>query len=285
ALRAANPDATLLAGGTDIGLWLTKQLRTLGDVIYLGHVAELAAVAFGRDTVEIGAAVTLEQAYNAMGRIYPAELAVLQHRFACLPIRSAGTLGGNLANGSPIGDSMPWLIVLRAQIVVQSLRGKRVMPLEDFYLGYRQQALLGDEVVVAVRVPTPRAAPVWRTYKVARRFDQDISAICAAFAIVLENGVVRSARIAFGGMAATPQRAQATEQALLHQPWNATSVRQAMATLTQDYAPLSDLRASASYRMRVAQNLLWRFWLELSGGDAALDRQVDVFAHLGAVST
>ena len=261
-LRLDHPQALLLAGSTDMGLWVTKQLRTLGDIIYLGHIDALKTISEADGFIDIGAAATLEQAYAAVCRHYPAELGELWQRFASLPVRQAGTLGGNVANGSPIGDSMPWLIALGAQLVLGSAAGTRSMALEEFYLGYQQKDLRADEFVQAVRVPMPRAGVQFRTYKLAKRFDQDISAVCAAFAFELDGDVINRARIAFGGMAATPRRAAATEAFLAGRQWNDATVKAAMAVLATDYAPLSDMRASSGYRMKAAQNLLRRFWFE-----------------------
>ncbi|QGZ41340.1 xanthine dehydrogenase small subunit [Pseudoduganella flava] len=261
-LRAERPSATLLAGSTDVGLWITKQMRTLGDIIYLGHVDALRTLAVDGGMLEIGAGVSLEEAYTELCRHYPGELAELRQRFASLPIRNAGTLGGNVANGSPIGDSMPWLIALGSEVVLHGGGAERTLALEDFYLDYMKKNLRPGEFVRAVRVPLPRPHVVFRTYKLAKRFDQDISAVCAAFALTLDGGKVASARIAFGGMAATPKRAAQAEAALAGKPWNEDALGAAMAALAQDYAPLTDMRASGAYRMRAAQNLLRRFWLE-----------------------
>ena len=262
AIRAEKPDACLLAGSTDIGLWVTKQMRALGDIIYLGHVEELKSVHEADGMIEIGAGVTLEDAYAAICAHYPAELSEMRQRFASLPIRQAGTLGGNVANGSPIGDSMPWMIALGAQVVLRGPAGERVLALDDFYLGYQKKDLQRGEFVKAMRVPLPQAGVRFRTYKLAKRFDQDISAVCAAFALRIDGDTIVDARIAFGGMAATPKRATQTEALLRGQPWSEAVLDAAMAMLAQDYAPLSDMRASGTYRMRAAQNLLRRFWYE-----------------------
>jgi xanthine dehydrogenase small subunit len=261
-LRAEHPAALLLAGSTDVGLWVTKQMRDLGDIIYLGHVPELKNVAETGGMIEIGAGVSLDDAYRAVCRHYSAELSELWQRFASLPIRNAGTLGGNVANGSPIGDSMPWLIALGSRLVLASSQGERELALEDFYLGYQQKDLRPDEFVRALRVPLPRPDVRFRTYKLAKRFDQDISAVCAAFAFELDGGVIRSARIAFGGMAATPKRAAAAEALLAGRHWTEDTLREAMDALAHDYAPLTDMRASNAYRMQAARNLLRRFWFE-----------------------
>ena len=262
AIRAEKPSATLLAGSTDVGLWVTKQMRELGDIIYLGQVDALKHVVQAGGMLEVGAGVTLEAAYQAIAAHYPNELKEMWQRFASLPIRNAGTLGGNVANGSPIGDSMPWLIALGAQVVLRGAAGERAMPLEDLYLAYQKKDMQPGEFVQAVRIPLPRAGVQFRTYKLAKRFDQDISAVCAAFAFTFDGDVVASARIAFGGMAATPRRAARAEALLAGQPWNEATVAAAMAALAEDYAPLSDMRASSSYRMKAAQNLLRRFWFE-----------------------
>ena len=278
-LRTSHPGATLLAGSTDVGLWFTKQLRVLGDIVYLGEVAELAAIERSTTHLQIGATASLEASYQAICHYYPSELTELWQRFASLPVRSAGTLGGNVANGSPIGDSMPWLIALGAEVVLQGSAGVRTLALEDFYLGYQKKDLQPDELVTAIRIPLPQAGRQWRTYKLAKRFDQDISAVCAAFSIRLDGELVTDIRIAFGGMAATPKRASHAEQTLLGQPWNDASLTRAMAALSSDYAPLSDMRASSTYRMKAAQNLLRRFWFETRTDAPLTAGQVNAFAH------
>jgi xanthine dehydrogenase small subunit len=280
-LRTTYPHARILAGSTDIGLWVTKQMRDLGDIIYLGQVDALKNITLDHDQLEIGAGVSLEQAYAAICQHYPA-LDELWQRFASLPVRNAGTLVGNLANGSPIGDSMPWLIALNAQLVLGSLGATRVLPLENFYLAYQKQDLRSDEVVQAVRIPLPcntgsGPQPLLRTYKLSKRFDQDISAVCAAFALTFDDGKVAAARIVFGGMAATPQRAPAAEAALNGKAWDEANVRSAMAALALDYTPLSDMRASSGYRLRTAQNLLYRYWLETRADDPLPPEALRVF--------
>ncbi|WP_020651467.1 xanthine dehydrogenase small subunit [Massilia niastensis] len=277
-LRAEYPTAVLLAGSTDVGLWVTKQMRVLEDIIYLGQVEALKTVHEADGMLEIGAGASLEDAYAAVCRHYPDELSELWQRFASLPIRHAGTLGGNVANGSPIGDSMPWLIALGAQLVLGGADGERVLALEEFYLGYQRKDLRPGEFVRALRVPLPRAGLRFRTYKLAKRFDQDISAVCAAFAITLDGDVIASARIAFGGMAETPKRAAGAESQLAGQPWNEDTLRAAMAALAQDYTPLSDMRASSTYRMQAARNLLRRFWFETRTADPLPAGAVNAFA-------
>ena len=261
-LRADLPAATLLAGSTDVGLWVTKQMRELGDIIYLGHVAALQTITEADGMIDIGAGVTLEDAYRAVSAHYPDTMTQMWQRFASLLVRNAGTLGGNVANGSPIGDSMPWMIALGSQVVLRGPAGERVLALEDLYLAYQKKDMQPGEFVQSVRVPLPRAGVQFRTYKLAKRFDQDISAVCAAFAFRFEGDTVTEARIAFGGMAATPKRALITEALLKGRAWSEETVALAMQAMADDYAPLSDMRASSGYRMTAAQNLLKRYWFE-----------------------
>jgi xanthine dehydrogenase small subunit len=290
-LRQTHPDACLLAGATDIGLWLTKQLRQLPSLIYLGQVEYLKQVQNieidGAPWLEIGSMVNLNDAYGALTRHYPQQLGQFWQRFASHPIRNSGTLGGNLANGSPIGDSMPWLIALGAQLVLhRGENDQRSMALEDFYLAYQKKDLRPDEWVAAVRVPLPAdgasSSTLFRTYKLSKRFDQDISAVCAGFALTVTGDRITSARIAYGGMAATPKRARAAEAVLTGAPWDEAHLNLAMAALAQDYQPLSDMRASSAYRLASAQQLLHRFWLETRPDAPLSPAQVNVFAQTGA---
>ncbi|WP_225869945.1 xanthine dehydrogenase small subunit [Glaciimonas sp. PCH181] len=281
AIRASHPAARMLAGSTDVGLWVTKQMRDLGDIIFLGQVSELATIVTKDGLLEIGAGVSLNDAYAALSEQYPA-LREMWQRFASLPIRNAGTLGGNVANGSPIGDSPPWLIALGAQVVLRGPAGQRVMPLESLYLDYMKKDMQPDEFVEAVRVPLARPEMQFRTYKLAKRFDQDISAVCAAFSVVMDGADIAAIRIAFGGMAATPKRAAKAEAALLGQPWDEVRLQAAMALLAEDFAPLSDMRASSTYRMKTAQNLLRRFWLETRVDAPLRTDQVNAFACASA---
>ena len=273
---ATRPDATILAGGTDVGLWVAKQHKALPEVIYLGHVAELAAITVTDERLEIGAVVSLTDAFAALLAEYP-DLQEMTRRFASPPICNAGTLCGNVANGSPIGDSMPALIAVGATVVLQSAAGSRSLPLEDFYLDYMTKDLRPGEFVAAVRIPRARPAQVVRCYKIAKRFDQDISAVCGAFAIERSAGRVRAARVCFGGMATTPRRAMACERALVGTELDAAAIGQAMAALATDFQPITDFRASQSYRSQVAGNLLQRFAMEVSqpAGNAS------VWSHAG----
>jgi xanthine dehydrogenase small subunit len=255
------PSARLLAGGTDVGLWVTKQFRDLGDVISIGEVDELKRIETVDGELRIGAGASLEAAWAALAARAPA-LTEAWRRFASPPIRHAGTMGGNVANGSPIGDSAPVLIALDAQVELRQGANVRRLPLDEFYTGYMSNRLEPGEFVQAVVVPDAAWQRQIRAYKISKRFDSDISAVFAALAITLDGGRVADVRLVFGGMAATVARAQAAEAALLGQPWNAATLAAAQAALGTDFTPLDDMRASAGYRLRVARNLLQRFWLE-----------------------
>src|SRR6266550_1243616 len=261
ALREAHPDARVLAGGTDVGLWVTKQQRELSTVIYLGNVTELQRIKATQDALNVGAAVSLTDAFAALVAHYP-KLDEVARRFASPPIRNAGTLGGNIANGSPIGDSMPLLIALDTTLVLRRGRRVREMPLDAFYLAYQKTALEPGEFLERVRIPLPSAGVHVRSYKISKRFDQDISAVCSGYRVELADGEVRDARIAYGGVAAIPKRAPICERALIGKPWTEETVRAAMAALDRDYSPLTDVRASAAYRRSVTKNLLWRLFVE-----------------------
>jgi xanthine dehydrogenase small subunit len=276
-LRASHPRATILAGNTDIGLWVTKQLRELEEIIYIGCIEELRAIRESDGALDIGAGATLTEAYRALARHYP-EVGEMWERFASPPIRNAGTMGGNVANGSPIGDSMPGLIALGAAVTLRSAKGSRRLPLEDLYIGYMKRAMAADEIVEGISVPLPKPALRFRTYKLSKRRDSDISAVCAAFAIELAGDRVERCRVAFGGLAATPKRALATEQALVGKNWTEATVRAAMAALETDYTPLTDMRASAAYRAATAGNLLYRFFLETRPDNPLPAAAVSVFA-------
>jgi xanthine dehydrogenase small subunit len=261
ALREALPQARLLAGSTDIGLWVNKQFRDLGDIIYLGDVHELKRIEERNGDLRIGAGASLENAWAALAQRLPS-LREVWLRFASPPIRHAGTLGGNVANGSPIGDAPPVLMALDAAIELRKGPRVRHMPLHAFYLDYMKNQMEPGEFVQGLVIPLPGSARQVRAYKISKRFDSDISALCAGLAVELDGGTVKAVRLAFGGMAATVRRATGAEAALLGQPWTQAAIDAAKAALAQDFTPLSDMRASAGYRMQVAQNLLQRFWLE-----------------------
>ena len=266
-LRSSHPAAQLVAGCTDVGLWVNKGHRRLPKVLDLTRVAELRRVEHYPHHLAIGAAVRLTEAFAALMADRP-QLQAFAQRFAGLPVRNSGTLGGNVANGSPIGDSMPLLIALGANVVLMSTRGHRELPLEQLYTGYRQNVMAPDEVLAWIKVPKAVPQEFSRVYKVSKRFDDDISALCLAVALRLEGGQIVRASIGVGGVAATPVRASQTEALLTGQHWTEATVQRAMQVLRREFSPISDLRASNAYRVQVLGNLLQRFWLESQGARA-----------------
>ena len=277
-LRAAHPDARLLAGATDIGLWVNKQLRELGDIVYIGEVAELKRIAVHDGVLSIGAGASLEDAWAALAKRAPS-LTEAWLRFASPPIRHMGTMGGNVANGSPIGDSAPVLIALDAQLLLRRDERTRRLALADFYVDYLVNRLEPGEFVQAIEVPLSAFDASLRAYKISKRFDSDISAVFAALRIRLDGERVADARFVFGGMAAIVKRASAAEQAAIGQRWDEATVQRAAQALATDFKPLTDLRASASYRLAVAGALLQRHWLETRLHDALPAHALSVWAR------
>lgn len=254
-----NPDATLIAGATDVGLWVTKGLRDLGPVAFLNQCADLRGIVADGETIRIGAMTTIAALGQFMADRHPS-FAEMIRRYGSVQVRNAATIGGNIANGSPIGDSPPALIALGATLQLRRGDRRRNLPLEDFFLAYGKQDRGLGEFVEAVTIPVQQDH--LRCYKLSKRFDQDISAVCGGFNITLEAGVVATARIAFGGMAGTPKRARAVEAALIGQPWTEATVSAAQGAFAADFTPLSDMRASAGYRLRSAQGMLMRYFRE-----------------------
>ena len=257
-----NPDATLIGGATDVGLWATKQLRDLGEVAFLGRCADLQTIDDKGDSIRFGAACTITQVLEAMRNLHPS-FAEMLRRYGSVQVRNAATIGGNIANGSPIGDSPPALIALGAVLHLRKGDERRNLPLEDFFINYGKQDRAPGEFVEAVSIP--KQPDTLKCYKLSKRHDQDISAVCGCFNLVVKNDVVTSARIAFGGMAGTPKRAVTVETALIGKVWSEEATEAALPAFAEDYQPLSDMRASAEYRMKAAQNMLRRTYVESLG--------------------
>jgi len=256
-----HPDAVLVSGGTDVGLWVTKAHRNLKSVISLGRVAELKTIEKTADLLTIGAGVTYDDAHAAITKQWP-DFGEMIRRIGAVQVRNAGTIGGNVANGSPIGDTPPALIVLGATLVLQKGTSERRLPIEDFFLDYGKQDRQPGEFLKAIEIPISEKPNNFRCYKITKRFDQDISAVCGCFDVRLEAGVVSHARIAFGGMAAIPKRASGVEAALVGQPWTIETIERALQGFDTDFTPIGDMRASAEYRKDVARNLLKKYHLE-----------------------
>ncbi|MBX9662626.1 xanthine dehydrogenase small subunit [Novosphingobium sp.] len=256
---AAHPEARIVAGATDVGLWVTKGLRDLDTLVFIGDVADLKAIEETAEGVRLGAGVRYAEAHGALARLHP-DLGELVRRIGGLQVRSSATVCGNIANGSPIGDGPPALIALGAELTLRSDAGRRTMPLEDYFLDYGKQDRRPGEFVESVFVPRPGAGSVVHVSKLSRRFDSDISAVLGAFALTVEGGTIAAARVAFGGMAATPRRAAGCEAALLGQPFNEATIAAAAEALRGDFSPLTDVRGTAAYRIEAASALLWRLW-------------------------
>ncbi len=269
ALFEASPDAKLLAGGTDIGLEITKGRRSLDTIIYTGMVRDLTEVTTNETAITIGAAAPYTDAVPALTKDFP-EASELFSRLGAVQVRNLGTLGGNIANASPIGDTPPVLIALSADLVLRQGKNERQIAIETFFTDYRQTVLRPGEFIARIIVPRRNQANLYGFYKLTKRFDQDISAVCGGFCLTVRDDVVTEARLAFGGMAATPKRGHTAEKMLIGQPWNGASADLAATALGDDFTPLSDFRASADYRRLSAQNLLRRFWLDT---DPARDAQ------------
>jgi xanthine dehydrogenase small subunit len=273
AVYAENPTGTLVSGATDVGLWVTKFMRDIGPMIFIGEVPQMHRIEETDAALTIGAAVTYTEAFGAIGRRLP-QLGELWDRIGGEQVRNAGTIGANIANGSPIGDTPPPLIALGASIVLRKGAARRMVKLEDFFIAYGKQDRQSGEFVESVVVPLPAADEHIACYKISKRRDEDISSVCGAFRLKLADGNVAEVTIAYGGMAATPKRAKAVEAALVGKPWTAATVEAALPAYAEDYQPLTDMRASAEYRALVAQNLLRRFFLETTGAGQRLTREV-----------
>ena len=260
----ANTDALIVAGSTDVGLWVTKLHHGLKKIVSLDAIQDMANITEDEGSVRIGAAATFQEALPVLEQHYP-DLGAMVRRIGSRQIRERGTLGGNIGNASPIGDLPPALLALGASLVLRHGTVRRAVPSDEFFTGYRRTALAAGEFIERIDIPILEPESRFHCYKVSKRFDQDISAVCAAFWILLRAGVVREARFGFGGMAATPARARAAETAVQGRIWDEAAIKHAQDALDADFIPLSDMRASASYRTAVARNLLYKFFLETSG--------------------
>lgn len=261
-IYAANPDATIIAGATDVGLWVTKQLRELNSIIFLNRCDDLKKVEVTDTHVRFGAMVDMNTVGNALSDLHPS-YGEMVRRYASVQVRHAATIGGNIANGSPIGDNPPALIALGATLHLRQGASRRDLLLEDFFIDYGKQDRQPGEFVEAVSFP--RQPDTLKCYKLSKRFDQDISAVCGCFNITVADGTVTDARIAFGGMAGIPKRAAAVEAALIGQAWTAQTITTAKSKFGADFTPLTDMRASANYRLETARTLLERYFAESQG--------------------
>ena len=259
-----HPDATLVAGATDVGLWVTKRLDDLPLPIFLSRYPELQQINIDDAVIRIGASVTMARLQPVLQEHHPS-YAELVRRYGSEQVRQAATVGGNIANGSPIGDNAPALIALGAVLTLRKGADSRSLPIADFFLDYGRQDLNSGEFVEAVTFP--KVADDLRCYKLSKRFDQDISAVCGCFNVQVENGVITKAKTGFGGMAGIPKRAEAVEASLIGNAWAIETIEAVLPLFSEDFSPLSDMRASADYRLKAAQNMLLRYFHDI-GGDA-----------------
>ncbi len=265
--RIQYPQAQLVAGCTDVGLWVTKHHREWPHIIDVTQAQELLRLEFSDTHLTIGAAVSLENAWAAITQDRP-QLHAYWHRFAGLPVRNSGTMGGNIANGSPIGDAMPVLIALNAHIALASLNKQgdvteRILPLESLYTGYKQNCMATGEVLSWIRVARPTATEWMQAYKISKRQEDDISAVALAIRVDMNtSNKVSAVSIGAGGVGPVPARATHAEQAMLGQAWQLETIQAAQRALAQQFSPISDMRASAEYRAQVLGNLMHRAWLQ-----------------------
>ncbi len=260
-LRKQYPESTIVAGSTDVGLWVTKHMANIAPTIFVGHLNELRQIAIENGRLTIGACVSYTQALPSIRKHIP-QLTELWNRIGGEQVRNMGTIGGNIANGSPIGDTPPALIALGATVTLRSGSASRELPVESFFVEYGKQDRQPGDFLEKIHIPLPASGEHFSVYKISKRRDEDISSVCGAFRVVLDGGKVSECRIAFGGMAGTPKRARAVEAALLGKPWDEETIEQARLEFETDFQPLSDWRASAEYRTLVAKNLLRRFFIE-----------------------
>jgi xanthine dehydrogenase small subunit len=265
ALAAAHPDATIVSGATDVGLWITKQLRTLPKIIHTHGAADLHSIQDSEDKISLGAAVTYAEAEPYLRGIDP-DIGETIRRLGSKQVRASGTVCGNIANGSPIGDTPPILIALGATLHLRHGSAPRQLPIENFFIAYGMQDRRPGELIWGVNIPKLKNNEVFRCYKISKRFDQDISAVIGAFKFTLSGSYIIDARIAFGGMAATPKRATGAETALKASSLeDASSWEAALSALDSDYQPITDMRASADYRRQTAKALLRKALIEVAG--------------------
>nr|WP_238930486.1 xanthine dehydrogenase small subunit [Vibrio sp. S9_S30] len=273
ALYLRHPSAKLVAGGTDLALEVTQFRRPIETLISVATVTDMKLCELKDNRLILGANVTLNNAYQSLAQHFP-DFGELLHRFASLQVRNQGTLGGNIANASPIGDTPPLLIALGARISLRRGDTSRLMLLEDYFVSYKVTVQQPSEFIESIHIPLLSSEQTFKAYKVSKRLDDDISAVCGAFNLTIENGMVKQALIAFGGMAAIPKRATHCEQALLGEAWTEETVHKAMKTLVDDFEPLSDFRATKEYRALCAANLLRRFYIESVHPNSTIETQV-----------
>lgn len=279
--RAEHPNSTIVAGSTDVGLWVTKHMHDISPTIFINHLQELHAIDVGTDGIAIGACVSYTDMQSIIAEHFP-QMEAFWNRIGGEQVRNMGTVGGNIANGSPIGDTPPALIALGASVSLSTESDQRTLPLKDFFIEYGKQDRSEGDFVEKIHIPFPAPNDMFAVYKISKRRDEDISALCCAIKMNVENGVMKNVAIAFGGMAGTPMHASETEKLLEGNAWSLETIRKAKAGIDLDFSPLTDWRASKEYRSLAAKNILERFYIEMTDGTSA--SQLDRNAILEAVS-
>ena len=266
--RAEHPNSTIVAGSTDVGLWVTKHMHDISPTIFINHLQELHSINVEANGITIGACVSYTDMQSIIAEHFP-QMEVFWNRIGGEQVRNMGTVGGNIANGSPIGDTPPALIALGAQVTLSTASDQRTLPLKDFFIEYGKQDRSEGDFVEKVHIPFTAPNDMFAVYKISKRRDEDISALCCAIKMNVENGVMKNVAIAFGGMAGTPMHAIETEKLLEGKAWSLESIRKAKAAIDLDFSPLTDWRASKEYRSLAAKNVLERFYIEMTDGTSA----------------
>jgi len=257
-----NINPHFLSGGTDLSLVVTKERKDINTLIYMNSISELNYIKNNNKYIEVGAATPLIDFESYIEKYYPDFTAILK-RYGSVQIRNVATIAGNIATASPIGDTLPLLLSLDAKVVLKSIKKNKIIPLNDFFIDYRKTKLKKDQFIDSIRIPIfPKN--IFKAYKVSKRFDDDISSVCASFNIEVVNKKIKNIRIAYGGMASIPKRAKHCEKLLLHSPITEQVINKAQEFLKKDFKPISDMRASRQYRMEVAKNLLRKCFLEIT---------------------
>lgn len=277
--RVEYPNSTIVAGSTDVGLWVTKHMRNISPTIFISHLQELRQITKTENGLKIGSCVSYSDMQETIAKNYP-QMAQFWNRIGGEQVRNMGTVGGNIANGSPIGDTPPALIALGAEITLRQGSELRTLPLEQFYIEYGKQDRTASDFLESITIPNLNPDDLFAVYKISKRRDEDISALCGAFHLHVEDGLVRDALIVFGGMAGTPKRASAVEQALIGKPWTIDTIYSARQKFEQDFSPLSDWRASAEYRGLTTKNLLTRFFIEMTDSSAQVQLERHTIAEV-----
>lgn len=271
--RIQHPNSTIVAGSTDVGLWVTKHMRDISPTIFINHLSELHHIDAAPDGLHIGACVSYTDMQSTISKHFP-QMETFWNRIGGEQVRNMGTIGGNIANGSPIGDTPPALIALGATVTLRSDANQRTIPLKNFFIEYGKQDRMAGDFVEKIFIPYLKPEDTFAVYKISKRRDEDISALCCAIKINIADGMMRNVAIAFGGMAGTPMHATETEKLLEGNAWSLETIRNAKSGIDIDFSPLTDWRASKQYRALAAKNILERFYIEMTKGRSAaqLDR-------------